>query len=232
MKLSNEESKFKKDIHQNLNNTTMPNKLDNAYGLTIMSPLKPIDASGESVKLKLREKLFELNNLVNSPLSKVPNTYLARFYILEDVFFENYPHKEEYLKSAYLVFTSNFHGDLDPYLEGMYKAISEDVHAIWEDGYGFDKDNMNVESFKKYIKKCQVDTTFFFNGSNDDSLDKQLKALYLKQEFSKFVFENAHKGATELQDSFKEFLKVSKPNDALPTWHAGVETLEDIIRTN
>ena len=208
----------------------MPNKSGNAYGLTILCPLKPIDASGQSVKLKLRKKLFELNNLANSPMAKVPNTYLARFYILEDVFFENYPYELENLKSTYLVFTSNFYGGLDSYLEGMYKAIPEEVHAILEDGYGFDKANMNEVSFEEYIKKCQVETTFFFNGSTDDSLEEQLKSLYLKQEFSKFVFENAHKSAEELQELFKSFVINSKPNNAFPTWYAGAETLEDIVR--
>ena len=209
----------------------MPNKSNNAYGLTILCPLKPTDASGESVKLKLRKKLFDLNKLDNSPMSKVPNTYLSRFYILEDVFFEDYPHKLENLQSNYLVFTSNFHGDLDPYLEGMYKAIPEEIHSIFKDGYGFDSENMNESAFKEYIKKCQVETTFFFDGSTDDSLEEQLKSLYLKQEFSKFVFQNAHKSATELQELFKEFIKNSQPNNAFPTWRAGAETLDGILRT-
>jgi len=198
----------------------MPNKSGNAYGLTILSPLKATDDQGQSVKLKLREKLFALNNLENSPMSKVPNTYLSRFYILEDVFFEDYPHELEHLKSTYLVFTSNFHGELDPYLEGMYHTI------------GFDKDKMDVNLFKSFIKKCQVETTFYFNGSTDDSLEEQLKSLYLKQEFSKFVFENGHKSAVELQTAFKEFVQMSKPNEMLPTWYAGVEKLEEIVRSN
>ena len=44
-------------------------------------------------------------------MAKVPNTYLARFYILNDVFYQGFPAEEEHLKSKYLVFSSNFHGD-------------------------------------------------------------------------------------------------------------------------
>ena len=111
----------------------MPNKSGNAYGLTILCPLKPTDANGQSVKIKLCSRLFKLNDSKISPMSKVPNTYLARFYILENVFFENYPYELEQLQSNYLVFTTNFYGDLDPYLEGMYNAISDEVKSIMED---------------------------------------------------------------------------------------------------
>jgi hypothetical protein len=209
----------------------MPNKSGNAYGLTILCPLKANDSKGQSVKLKLRKKLLALNDLENSPMSKVPNTYLSRFYILEDVFFQDYPHQEEHLQSAYLVCTFDLHGDLDTYLERMYNAISSDIHSIWEDAYGFETSKMNASEFKKYIKKCQVETTFYFDGSTDDSLEEQLKSLYIKQEFSKFVFKNAYKPAEELQAAFKEFTKTSKPFEALPTWYAGVEDLEKVVRT-
>ena len=90
---------------------------------------------------------------------------------------------------------------------------------------------MDVKTFASYIKKCQVETTFFFNGSTGDSLVEQLKSLYLKQEFSKFVFENSSKSPVELQEAFKVFVEQSKPNDAFPTWRAGAETLEGIIQT-
>jgi len=207
----------------------MPNTSGNAYGLTILCPLKEVDAENNSVTIKLKETLLDFNKLVFSPMSKVPNTYLSRFYILEDVIFENYPHDLEHLKSKYLVFTSNFYGDLDSYLEGMYRSIEKEIKIIWQDCYGFDSEKMNVNEFKKYIKKCQVETTFFFDGSTDDELNEQLKSLYLKQEFSKFVFENSHKNAEDLLKSFKHFIAESNPEGSFPRWKPGVNNLEEII---
>ena len=163
----------------------MPNQSGKAYGLTVLCPLKEVDDSGKSVTIKLKNTLL---NLKESPMQKVPNTYLARFYILEDVFYEDAPYELEHLKSKYLVFTSNFYGERDEYLRGMYKAMKEEIVEVWQDCYGFSKDRFTENDFIQFIEDCQVDTTFYFNGSTDESLEEQLKALYLKQEFSKFVF--------------------------------------------
>jgi hypothetical protein len=47
----------------------------------------------------------------------------------------------------------------------------------------------DADTFTGYIKKCQVTTTFYFNVDREP-LAEQLKALYLKQEFSKFAIAN------------------------------------------
>ncbi|MDW3191189.1 MAG: hypothetical protein R8G66_02455 [Cytophagales bacterium] len=207
----------------------MPNQSGNAYGLTVLSPLKEIDGSGQAVIPKLRNLIQSFNELDTTPMAKVPNTYLSRLWILEDVFFENYPHELEHLKSKYLVFTSNFHGELDTYLEGMFNAIPTEVQSIWQDCYGFDDKALSPEGFKSYIKKCQVETTFYFNGSTDDSLQDQLKSLYIKQEFSRFVFDNAHKSSEELLTAFKAFIAETQPTADFPRWKPGESDLSDII---
>ena len=82
--------------------------------------------------------------------------------------------------------------------------------------------------FSKYMKKCQIENSLFFNGSTDDSLPEQLKALYLKQEFSRFVFENQNTSNTDLIGAFEEFQNRVKPKDLSgPTWlpGCGVETV-------
>jgi len=211
----------------------MPNRSGNAYGLTVLCPLKEVDSNNNSVTIKLKKLLFDFNTLetgkYHNPMSKVPNTYFSRFYILEDVFFEDYPYELEHLKSKYLVFTSNFYGELDEYLGGMYDALEQEIKIIWQDCYGFDVAAINKEGFKKYIKKCQVETTFYFNGSTDDSLNEQLKSLYIKQEFSKFVFENSHKNPEELQQLFKQFIEECKPGEAFPRWKPAGRDLSNIV---
>jgi hypothetical protein len=163
-------------------------------------------------------------------MAKVPNTYLARYFIIDDLIFQSFPNKLDSLKSKYLAFTANIYGDLNNYLTGMYEHAKNEIHEVWQYCYGFEK-VLDAQSFVTYIKKCQVQTTFYFNGSTDDSLDEQLKALYLKQEFSRFVF--AHQGASAdsvLQD-FKEFCKRTMPlNLNGPTWHAGISVLDSIVK--
>ena len=115
--------------------------------------------------------------------------------------------------------------------------MRNEVFEIWKYCYGFDEVvtddalNKGEESFIRYIKKCQMNTTFFFNGSTDDSLAEQLKSLYLKQELSKFVFEHQGVGREELLNAFRLFIQKSKPESLeVPTWKAGVSHLHDIIK--
>ncbi|MGL1889232.1 MAG: hypothetical protein OCD76_22150 [Reichenbachiella sp.] len=207
----------------------MPNESGKAYGLTTLCPIKNGQHENQSFASSTREILENLPLAENSPMAKIPNTYLSRLLILNDPTYEGAPHELDQLKSKYLVFTSNFHGDLEAYLEDMWGNAQEDIKHIWQHCVGFDEVN-DVKSFITYIKKCQVETTFYFNGSNDDSLVEQLKALYLKQEFSKFVYANQGKSKEELFAAFKLFDQESQPSVVEgPTWRAGEQDLDNII---
>jgi hypothetical protein len=199
----------------------MANTAGKAYGLTLLCPIKG-DEAGYSYGDIIRNRLenFPLN--AASPMAKVPNTYMCRFYVLDDVKYQGYPAEEEHLKSRYLVFCCNFYGDLDTYLTGLWRAIEMDVRNLLEHCVAFNKVS-NEQDFVAYVKKCQVNNTLYFNGSTDDPLAEQLKALYLKQEFSRFVFNNHGKSAAELQKAFLEFVAITQPDNlAGPSWQPGM----------
>jgi hypothetical protein len=204
----------------------VPNKNGKAYGLTVLCPLGNDSLDDQSYAAIVRGHLRALAVDERSPMARVPNTYLCRMFVLDDVFYEGDPAHEEHLKSKYLVFVAELHGDLDKYLEGMWREAQDMIRTVWQFCIGFHK----VESagdFVRYIKKCQVETTFYFNGSTDDSLEEQLKALYLKQELSKFVHEHQGKKPEELQRAFKTFVdRVAPQNLASPTWRPGASSLE------
>jgi hypothetical protein len=216
----------------------MANKSGNAYGLTTLIPIRagvpehcPEGMDGQTHSACLRHLLQDVVRVsVDSPMALVPNTYLSRFYILEDVYYQGSPTVLEHLKSHYLVFTANFHGDLEPWLDGMWKAIESDIRAILQFCYGFEKVHDSA-SFIDYIKKCQVETTFYFNGSTDEPVAEQLKNLYLKQEFSKFVYENQGKSAQEIQSAFADFVARTQPeNTAGPTWRPAAYDLDSVVK--
>jgi hypothetical protein len=212
----------------------MANKSGNAYALTMLCPIlggAPPDSGtgGETYTTLLRNLLQTLHLNEASPMAKVPNTYLCRFWVLGDVLYQGKPAYLEHLKSDYLVFSSNFYGELEPYLEGMWNALKEGVQAILRHCAGHETVR-DAASFIAYVKKCQVTTTFFFNGSTDEPLAQQLKNLYLKQEFSKFAFENQGKSARELQEAFREFVRRTQPaNLSGPTWVAGAYHLDRVV---
>ncbi len=222
----------------------------NAYALTILSPIKKGHFGEIAYPDEIRNRLQKWNLLPNSPMTKVPQTYLCRYFILDDVYTESLPGtdlfgtltdilsifsdtarrkalpKEDHLKSQYLVFSSNFHGGLDAYLRGMWDAISEDIKQIWGFCYAFDQVR-DADSFVAYMKKCQLTASLFFVGSNDDPLEEQLKALYLKQEFTKFALRTQGMPATQLQQEYKQFIRQVEPaNLAGPSWMPGQYRLD------
>jgi hypothetical protein len=221
-----------------------------AYALTIMSPIKDGYTRDEIAYADLiRDLLQGWNAEENSPMALVPQTYLCRYFVLDDVYTESLPGnsildnlsdilpivptsvrrnalpKQDHLKSRYLVFSSNFHcgpnGDLDGYLCGMWDAISNRIKEIWGYCYGFEQVN-SAATFIAYMKKCQLPAALFFVGSNDDPLEEQLKALYLKQEFAKFAVDNQGLDVKTLRANFQAFIQHAAPtNLTAPTWSAG-----------
>lgn len=213
----------------------MANQSGNAYGLTALIPIKNntvmIDEdSQQSYASRVLQMLQEWPVNQNSPMAIVPNTYICRFYVLNDVFYEGSPAHEDHLKSKYIVFSSNFYGDLTTYLEGMWNNAQTELKKVLQYCVAFDQVK-TTEDFVNYIKRCQVNNALFFNGSTDDSLAEQLKALYLKQAFSHFVYNNqpliqsGQKNAADLQKAFQAFVKYSKPDNLNEqTWIPGSET--------
>jgi len=189
----------------------MGNRFGNAYGLTVLVPIKQGTANNRSFDKIIRDQLQRWPKHSGSPFALVPNTYLARAFLLQDVFYQGAPAVEEHLKNKYLVVTSNFFGDLDEYLHGMWEAISDALKTVLKHCYGFDQ-VVSAADFVLYIKKCKINNSLFFNGSNDRPLPEQLKALYVKQAFIHFAYLSQHfryqgeSGAINLQKSFKRFV--------------------------
>jgi hypothetical protein len=209
----------------------MPNKSGNLYGLSALCPILPGHRDGESFAAILRKELAALPLNAQSPFAKVPNTYFCRLFVLDNVVYQGAPAHLDQLESRYLVFTSNFYGDLEPYLRGMWEACERAITAIWTNCIGFEEVR-DADGFIAYVKRCQVTTTFLFNGCTDEPLQEQLKSLYLKQELSKFVFEHQGKSPAELQSAFQAFVARTKPFTLSgPTWAPGASSLESAVVT-
>lgn len=226
------------------------NKNGNAFALTMLCPIKPNFEKNRIYADLIRDQLETWNLRAISPFAKVPNTYLCRFFVLDDVYIESLPgggiwdtlpdiriltSNEErlaalphpdHLQSSYLVFTSNLHGDLDTYLSDMWQTMGVEIKSLWQYCYGFEgvKD---AASFVAYAHKCCLDASLFFVGSNDDSLADQLKALYVKQQFSEFAQATQDLPAAQLKQAYVAFMQRIKPRDINhPTWKPGVSNAE------
>ncbi len=65
----------------------MANKSGKAYGLTTLCPIVNGELDKQSFSALTRDRLEKLPIHDKSPMARVPNTYLCRFLVLNDVFF-------------------------------------------------------------------------------------------------------------------------------------------------
>lgn len=207
----------------------MPNENGKAYGLTLLCPLIDDKQSESSVAAVIRDRLRKLPLDADSPFAHVPNLYLCRMFVLDDVFFQGHPAAEDHLKSKYLVFVAELHGRLEPFLQGLWQHAEPTIRRLWELCIGFESVS-STRDFVRYIERCQVETTFYFNGSNDLSPAEQLKGLYLKQELAKFAREHQGQDAASLQRAFRAFVQRVEPfNLARPSWRPGAASPETAV---
>jgi hypothetical protein len=128
-----------------------------AYAFMAMTPVKPGEEGA------LADYLHGLRGRGPSPLAKLARTHLGRFVIVKD--FHNDPtwkqRKEEHLDLPYLVFTSNFDGELDSYLDELCEKLAPEAKEIWGRCVGC-PESAKGAALKRYLKHNQIDTGLFF----------------------------------------------------------------------
>jgi hypothetical protein len=183
------------------------NQSGNVYGLTVLSPILQDPTAETSHNCAIRMKLACLPRDESSPFAIVSSTHMARLAVMDDVVYVGMPSCEEHLKSQYLVFETNFDGDLDTYLSRMAREIPEHVDAIWQHCWGY-PGVQDVGAFVAYMKKCQITTTFYFADVNNKTVQQTLKALQTQGAVAEFIATNQGLAPAELQKSFAGFLQM------------------------
>jgi hypothetical protein len=184
------------------------------YGLTILSPIVEDSRLDICHSMELRWYLSQLPRDCRSPFAQLSSTYLARLVVMDDVVFVGQPACEEHLKSRYLVFESNFDGDLDTYLRRMATETKDFVNAVWQHCVGF-PGTADVEAFIAYMKRCQLETTFFFADVNDQTVESTLAALKAQAAVTHFMERHEGRPAAEVQRAFGEFYAALRKSPGL-----------------
>jgi hypothetical protein len=187
----------------------MSNQSDQVYGLTILSPIIESDRLDICHAMELRWYLGHLPRDRKSPFAQISSTYLARLVVMDDVVYVGAPACEEHLKSRYLVFETNFDGDLDTYLTRMARETPEFVDNVWKHCVGYPGVS-DIAAFVAYMKKCQITTTFFFADVNNRTVQHSLKALQTQSALAHFIQEHQGKPAAEIQREFGALLQAMK----------------------
>jgi hypothetical protein len=184
----------------------MANKSGHVYGLTILAPIVEDETIEISHAIALRDYLAALPKDHTSPFARVSSTHLARLVVMDDVVYVGAPACEEHLKSRYLVFETNFDGELDDYLIRLAKEVPEFVDSVWKHCVGY-PGLTDVNAFIAYMKRCQIETTFFFADVNDRTVQENLKALQVQAALAHFIDKHQGLPAAEIQRAFGELLR-------------------------
>ena len=184
----------------------MANKNGTLYGLTLLCPILNDQRAVPSHDLQIRQYLATLPTGAESPFAIAPNTHLARLVVMDDVIYVGVPAREEHLKSKYLVFETNSDVDIEPYVTGLAKHVPEQVDAIWSHCAGY-PGLADAGAFVKYMKACQVPTTFFFAATNDKSVTETLIALQTKRAVAEFITTHQGMGPMQIQQEFAAFMR-------------------------
>lgn len=137
----------------------MANTSGGVYGLTMLSPIIDDPNADISHDCAIRQYLASLPNGPNSPFAKVSSTHICRLVVMDDVIYVGTPAKEEHLSSKYLVFESNFDGELEPYLTRMANEIPEVVESVWGHCVGY-PGVRDVNAFIAYMKNANSPRPF------------------------------------------------------------------------
>jgi hypothetical protein len=177
----------------------MPSQNGKVYGLTLLCPILDDPAVIPSHDLQIRGHLAELPTGADSPFALAPGTHLARLVVLDDIIYVGMPAHEEHLKSKYLVFESNCDGNRDSYLSGLADNIPDELDKIWKHCTGYPAAGARGDRavFLAYMKKCEIETTFFFAPVNNKTRTETLRALRTKQAVAHFI--TTHQGMPPAQ---------------------------------
>lgn len=171
-----------------------------AYSLTVLTPI--IDGQ----ETTLARHLNTLAPGDASPLAGVRGTHFARWVVIDDVIYEGSQQGErEHLKHARLLFTSNFDGELDAYLEALRTGLGDDVDTIWGHCIGY-PGSSDPHAFTAYLRHHQVDSSLFFAAYGDRTVEQVRRSLAVRTQLISFALRAQGLGGPELKAAFiKEF---------------------------
>jgi len=182
----------------------MPNENGSLYGLTILSPILNDERATPSHDLQIREYLATWPTDEDSPFAIAGLTHLARLVVMDDVIYVGMPACEEHLKHKYLILEANLDGELEPYLAQLAKTAPAQIDAIWSHCVGYPGVSDSI-AFVRYMRACQIETTFYFAAVNDKSVTETLTALQTQRAVADFITTHQGMRPAQLQREFLAF---------------------------
>lgn len=125
---------------------------------------------------RLRAVLQSLNTGAASPIAVISTIHFARWVLIED--------------NTRLLFTTNFDGSWDDYIDEFIDKAADGLDAIWSNCEGFPEGGArNREAFKQYIRDHEYPAALFYSAYPDATVKDVHKALRIRQKFEALLDE-------------------------------------------
>lgn len=176
----------------------MPNVVGQAYTFMALTAIVPGRTEA------LRQHLASMPTAADSPLAKMEQTHFARFVIIPQLVDLGPPPKtRDTLKNEYLLFSAEFDGLLQGFLNGLCDAMAVEVDAIWEHCVGYPGAGDRA-AFERYMRHNQIDTTFPFAAYPDATVSDVREALALRSRLIDFAIRAQTMDLATLEQSYRE----------------------------
>jgi hypothetical protein len=166
-----------------------------AYSLTVLAPILPGKSS------ELAAYLDRLQSGDASPLAQVPSTHFARWLVMDALVYEGGRQRPDHWSGPRLLFTSNFDGPLDRYLERLRTGLDDTADAIWGHCIGY-PGHHDAGAFMAWMRAHQLTSSLFFAAYGSQTVEDVLRNLELRQSLTAFAVDAQGLPDAELQAAF------------------------------
>lgn len=161
----------------------------------------------------LRSVQKRIDEGILTSVSRIATIHFARWQILLPAHYLHYDRKKVEAAGlkldefqSWLLFTSNFDGDLKTYLNEFSAIIAKDVDTIWGNCEGYpDEGSQNFDAYWAYAKKHQITTQSFFNAYPGLSVSRVRELAHFRARFDEFVAMTRLPDGSSKPDIAKDF---------------------------
>ena len=174
----------------------MPNVLGKTYYFQALTAILP----GRSDAL--REYLESLPLGAESPLARIGQAHFGRWVIIPYVVNEDRQEFRDTLKNEYLLFASDFTGELDAFLDALCTEMATEADAIWGHCVGYPGTGDRA-AFKRYMQHNQIETSAPVGKYAEHDIEEVREALDLRERLIRFAIRAQSLDAAELQEAYR-----------------------------
>jgi len=168
-----------------------------AYALTVLTPIE------HGREQALAAHLDALGDGDASPLARVPGTHLARWVVIGQVKHQRGQRRADALKAPRLLFTSNFDGPLNPYLEALRTGLAGDADAVWGNCTGY-PGHQDAAGFSAWICHHQIEAALFFGAYGEQTVGEVHRNVARRTELIDFALDTRGLEPAALKAQFLE----------------------------